>query len=239
MSLPRARQGYRRQQTDAGTAQPVQRLRITFSRGDEAKYCSHLDLMRLWERALRRAGLPVAYSEGFTPHPRIAIASPLPVGVRGRAELMEIYLRKRVSPRFFLDQIEPQLPTGMGISQIEEAAIGLPSLQAAVRRAEYRVEANWGSDRADLELRVLSLMALGQLIIERSRPGGNKSVDLRALLDRVWVDAVESGRCVIGMLLRTDSQGSGRPEEVTAALGLGEPISMERVRLIFEDSPAT
>lgn len=56
----------------------VQRLRITFARGDEMKYITHLDMMRFWERALRRAGLPVAYSEGFSPHPQIAIAAPSP-----------------------------------------------------------------------------------------------------------------------------------------------------------------
>ena len=66
----------------------MHRLRLKFSRGEKLKYLSHLDLMRLWERALRRAGLPAAYSEGFSPHPRISLASPLAVGVTSRAELM-------------------------------------------------------------------------------------------------------------------------------------------------------
>ena len=57
------------------------RLRIKFSRGEQLKFLSHLDLMRLWERALRRAGINPAYSEGFSPHPRISLAAPLAVGV--------------------------------------------------------------------------------------------------------------------------------------------------------------
>jgi radical SAM-linked protein len=59
----------------------MQRLRITFARGKELKYISHLDLMRLWQRALRRADIPLAYSQGFSPHPRLSIAAPLAIGV--------------------------------------------------------------------------------------------------------------------------------------------------------------
>ena len=59
----------------------MQRLRATFSRGERTKYITHLDLMRFWERAFRRARVPIAHSEGFRPHPRFALAAPLPVGV--------------------------------------------------------------------------------------------------------------------------------------------------------------
>ena len=71
----------------------MQRLRVTFSRGEELKYLSHLDVMRLWERALRRADLPLAYSQGFSPHAKISIAAPLPLGVTGERELMDIVLQ--------------------------------------------------------------------------------------------------------------------------------------------------
>lgn len=223
----------------AGSApQQLQRLRVTFSRGTEAKYCSHLDLMRLWERALRRAMLPLAYSEGFSPHPRIALAAPLPVGVTGSKELMEVYLRARVSPHFFLEQIRPQLPAGMDISQIEEAHLGLPALQALVRLAEYQVAVECPLALQEVEAKIEALLALKRMPIERPRPGGAKSLDLRALVERIWVVSVESGRCILGMVLRSDPRGAGRPEEVVAALGLGDPLSLHRVRLVLE-SPAT
>ncbi|MCL4464985.1 MAG: TIGR03936 family radical SAM-associated protein, partial [Chloroflexi bacterium] len=77
----------------------VQRLRVSFSRGEAAKYVSHLDLARLWERALRRARLPVAYSAGFTPHARLAFAAPLAVGITASAELVDVYLSELVPPR--------------------------------------------------------------------------------------------------------------------------------------------
>jgi len=75
----------------------MQRLRIKFSRGEEIKYISHLDLMRCWERALKRADVPLMYSEGFSPHPRISLAAPLALGVTSEAELMDITVSRWVS----------------------------------------------------------------------------------------------------------------------------------------------
>lgn len=215
--------------------QQLQRLRVTFSRGPEVKYISHLDLMRLWERALRRAAVPLAFSEGFTPHARLALAAPLPVGVTAGAELMEVYLHKRVTPRFFLERIRPQLPGGIDISQVEESPLGGPSLQSLVRAAEYQVEVECALEQSEIETRIAGLLARKTLPIQRPRPGGAKALDLRVLVLRVWVEKTEDGRCLLGMLLRTDPQGSGRPEEVVAALGLGEPLSMHRVRLALEE----
>ncbi len=64
----------------------AQRLRVTFARGDLLRYITHLDLMRSWERAIKRAGLPISYSEGFTRHPQLALAAPLPVGATAEGE---------------------------------------------------------------------------------------------------------------------------------------------------------
>ena len=68
----------------------MQRLRIRFRRGPELKYISHLDIMRLWHRALQRAGISLAYSQGFNPHPKISLAAPLALGITSEAELMDI-----------------------------------------------------------------------------------------------------------------------------------------------------
>ena len=69
----------------------MQRLRVRFSRGQEVKFISHLDIMRLWQRALHRAGIALAYSEGYTPHPRISLAAPLALGITSEAELMDVF----------------------------------------------------------------------------------------------------------------------------------------------------
>jgi len=127
----------------------MQRLRITFSRAEEVKYISHLDLMRLWERALRRAAIPMAYSQGFSPHPKISLTAPLAIGVTSDGEVMDILLQKRVSPYFFIKVVSEQLPSGIGILGVEQVSLTAPSLQSQVREAEYRVEveADGGVDK--------------------------------------------------------------------------------------------
>src|SRR6478735_2056478 len=115
----------------------VQRLRATFYRGQELRYITHLDLMRFWERALRRAQVDVAYSEGFSPHPQISLGAPLPVGVIARNELMDVFLAKRLDPPEFLAALRPQLPKGLDITEVREVDLGLASIQSQLRAADY------------------------------------------------------------------------------------------------------
>jgi radical SAM-linked protein len=102
----------------------MQRLRIRISRREELKYISHLDIMRLWERALHRTSIPLAYSKGYNPRPRISLAAPLPVGVTSEAELMDIWLNKWVSPHLFIDAVSQQLPAGIIIKHTVSAITG-------------------------------------------------------------------------------------------------------------------
>src|SRR5215217_5071694 len=101
-------------------AMKVQRLRVTFARGDLLRYITHLDLMRSWERAIKRAELPIAYSEGFTRHPQLALAAPLPVGATAEGELMDVYLESALEPKVFHDRLARQTPPGLTIEQVEE-----------------------------------------------------------------------------------------------------------------------
>ena len=85
----------------------MQRLRIRFSRGEELKFISHLDIIRLWERALRRARIGLAYSEGFSPHPRISLAAPLSLGITSDAELMDVVLVGQGKDRVHVTHMAP------------------------------------------------------------------------------------------------------------------------------------
>jgi radical SAM-linked protein len=212
----------------------VQRLRITFFRGEEVKYISHLDMMRLWERALRRAGIPVAYSQGFSPHPKISIAAPLPIGVTSDGELMDVLLRRRLSPYFFIKVVCDRLPAGVGILGVEQAGLSLPSLQSQVRKAEYRVEVEAGEGAAGVEQTIRSFLAREHLPWQHRRETEVRHYDLRALVDRLWLIGWSESRCILGMRLRTDSTATGRPEQVTAALGFSQrPLSIHRTKLIL------
>ena len=212
----------------------MHRLRVRFKRGQEVKFISHLDLMRLWQRALHRAGIPLAYSEGFSPHPRISLAAPLPLGVTGEAELMDLYTTQWVSPHFFTAAVSQQLPPGIEILQVQQIALTLPSLQSLVRYAEYRVEVETEREMKEIETALTSLLSAKHLPWQHQRDTGIRSYDLRALIDDLWLISWHRPYCHIGMRLRCDSSGSGRPEQVTAALGFtNHPQLIHRTKLIL------
>lgn len=213
----------------------MQRLRLTFSREEQLKYISHLDLMRLWQRALRRAGMPLAYSQGFSPHPQISIAAPLPIGVTSDGELMDIFLQRRASLSFFTKAVTAQLPQGIRILDVKEIWHGLPSLQSKVRYAEYqvKVETN-GKELDEVQLAFRSLLAKEHLPWQHHRDKEVRRYDLRALLQDLWLVDWSNTECTIGMRLRNDSTGAGRPEQVTAALGFPRPPkSIHRTKLLL------
>ena len=212
----------------------MQRLRIRISRGEELKYISHLDIMRLWERALHRASIPLAYSEGYNPRPRISLAAPLPVGVTSEAELMDIWLSKWVSPHLFIDVVNRQLPVGVAILDVYSLALNIPSLQSLVRYAEYKVTVALPGLSKDIASAISSLLAIDSLPWHHQRDTGRRDYDLRVLIDDLWIINQDDDRCVIGMRLRCGSNGSGRAEQVMAALGYtGSPHSIHRTRLIL------
>jgi radical SAM-linked protein len=213
----------------------MQRLRIRFRRGEEIKYISHLDIIRLWQRALNRAGVAVAYSEGFNPHPRLSLAVPLAIGVTSEAELMDIYLEKWSSPHTFSDAVSRQLPRGVEILQVYNIGITLPSLQSQASFAEYKVTLETDRTRADIEAAIAALLARESLPWQHQRDTGPHRYDLRQLIDDIWLVECPDGRCTLGMRLRCDSTGSGRPEQVAAALGFEEyPEAIHRIRLLLQ-----
>jgi radical SAM-linked protein len=217
----------------------IQRLRVTFARGEEVKYITHLDLMRLWERALRRAAIPLAYSQGFSPSPRLALAAPLPVGVTSSGELMDVYLAQRVTPQHFVKTVSRQVPPGIAVLEAREVGLGLPSLQSQVRWSEYQVDVPTDRTVGDVRQAVADLLAAQSIPWQHQREKEVRHYDLRPLVQDVRVEALEDGRCTLNMRLRTDSQASGRAEQVAAALGFPAPTRIHRRRLILEEvSPA-
>ena len=214
----------------------MQRIRIRFSRGEKLKFISHLDIMRLWQRALHRAGIPLAYTEGFSPHPRISLAAPLAVGVTSQSELMDVFCSKWVSPHSFTTAVSQQLPPGIEILQVNMVAPALPSLQSQVSHTEYEVETETDKDQAAIKAALASLLSLEDLPWHHQRDTGTRNYDLRALIDDLWLVDWHRGHCTIGMKLRCDSSGSGRPEQVAAALEFSHPTSIRRTKLILKTS---
>jgi radical SAM-linked protein len=218
---------------------PSGRLRVRFRRGEEVKYITHLDLMRFWERALRRAGVALAYSEGHTPHPRLSLAAPLAVGVTSTAELMDVFLSRRMAPRDFIRSVSVQLPAGIEVLEVAEVGLGLPSLQSEVRWARYRVEGPFDGAPEKVRSAVDRFLAAESIPWEHMRDKELRKYDIRTLVRDLWVDDPPAGSYALGMVLRCDNTATGRPEQVAAALGLPEPVVIHREELVLAGtSPA-
>jgi len=213
----------------------VQRIRLKFGCGEEVKFISHLDVVRYWERALRRAELPLAYSQGFTPHPRISVAAPLAVGVTSEAELMDVWLNRWMPPQSFLMKVKGQLANGFDIFNAWEVGLNIPSLQSCLVLAEYNVVVRSEKGQRDVDASVCSLLQARELPWHHLRNNKMHFYDLRALIDNIWIVGYHDFLYVLGMRLHCNANGSGRPEQVVSALGFSEyPESIHRTELILK-----
>lgn len=203
------------------------RIRITFAKQGALRYTGHLDLHRLWERAARRAELPLAYSQGFHPQPKMAIAAALPLGFSSRCEVIDMRLEHEIPLDGLRDKLQQTLPTGIRVSNVESVDEKLPALQTQVAAAEYEVTLTEAIDGSELKRRIESVMETES--IPRERRG--KTYDLRPLIDELNL----LSECKIFMRLAAREGATGRPEEVLDMLGIAfEGTRIERTQIIFK-----
>jgi radical SAM-linked protein len=218
----------------------VQRLRLTYARGLPQRYVGHLDMLRFWERALRRARLPVAYSEGFTPHPQIALGPPLGVGMTGRAELIDVFLHTRVPVDEARALIAAQMPAGVTIEGAKEVDLAAPALQAQVNAAEYRFLLTEGADLDAVVERIAYLLASSSLPWEHQRDKETRRYDLRPLVLTLALDRDAEDGAAIQARLRAEERATARPDQVALALGVAENVRLiERTALILAAAAST
>ncbi len=211
----------------------AQRIRLTFSRGGGAKYLSHLEMMRMWERVLRRAGWRVAHSQGFNPHPKISFAAALPVGVAGEAELMEVQLEVARSVEEAPRDLAPQLPEGIELRGVDEIPLEAPNLQKNLQAAEYRAVCPQVPEER-LRSEAARVLGAETLMRERKKEARVQSYDLRPMIHALEVTLDREGRPGVRMELRNDAQGAGRPDEVLREMGLDPADSdITRTRLLL------
>lgn len=212
------------------------RLRVTFGRGEAVKYLAHLDLVRMWERIVRRAELPLSYTEGFTPHPKLSLAAPLPVGVTSEAELMDLTFDEPVTPEAFREAVEPQLPGGVTVIDIAAIADRGPALPALLTAVEYLISLPSVDTPDHPAERIAALLAADSLPRIREREGKRKEYDLRPFVENVWLTGTLDDPAQIGARLRAGNSGIGRPDELVAALGYTErPRAIHRIKVEIRD----
>jgi len=206
------------------------RLRIKFSKTDEMRYTSHLDLFRTWERTLRRASLPLAYSQGFKPHPRINLASALPLGFTSNCEIADIWLEREMPLGEIASAMDRAAPPGMRISEVQEIDERTPSLQSQLKASKYLI--TFLEPLSQLDQRLVEILSKDSIPRERRQ----KKYDLRPLiLDAEYIPAGDTSQQRLEVSLMAQEGATGRPEELILALG-GEPemARIQRTGLIFQ-----
>ena len=204
------------------------RIRITFSKQGPLRYTGHLDLHKLWERAARRAELPLAYSQGFHPQPKMNLASALPLGFSSLCEVLDMRLEHAIALEGLSVQLNNTLPAGLQVLNVEQVEERAPALQTQVVSAEYEVRMIDSGFQEDTKRRIESVMESES--IARTRRG--KQYDLRPLIEDL--DLLEDR---IFMKLAAREGATGRPEEVLDVLGIAfEETRIERTRLIFHST---
>jgi len=207
------------------------RARITFTKQGALRYTGHLDLHKLWERALRRAELPITYSQGFHPQPKMSLASALPLGFSSRGEVLDVRLNDEIPLEEISKRLKDNLPPDIQVVNVESVDERAPALQTQVVSAAYEVRLTEPVSPKELNRKAGALMMSGSLIRERR----GKSYDLRPLIELLRVIEEANGIVWMMMTLSAREGATGRPEEVLLALGIEpETARVERTRLIFQ-----
>ncbi len=198
------------------------RYRITFSKLEGMRYTGTLDVQKSWERTFRRAKLPLAYSQGFHPQPKIQLACPLPLGFLSEHEILDVDLSQELTSGEILALLQNKIPPGFQIASVIRIFEDQPSLQVQTIAARYRVEFLDSIDFSKLEESCQQLLQKSTII--RTRRG--KQYDLRPLL--LTLDASQNDQgSVLQMELSALEGATGRPEEVLAELGI--PVQTTRI----------
>jgi len=201
-------------------APPVQRLRIRYAKRGRLRFTSHRDFSRAFERAIARARVPMAYSSGFNPHPRISYAGASPTGAASEAEYLEIGLAEELDPTAVARDLDASLPEGLDILDVVVSSGG--SLADRLEGSEWEITLT-GTDAETLEPAVERLLATPEVLVERMTKKGLRTFDARAAIVALAVrpggaSAADQGSCAILQVVLRHGTPSVRPDDVLAAL---------------------
>jgi radical SAM-linked protein len=219
----------------------VQRIRIRYAKRGPMRFTSHRDFARAFERAVERANVPIAYSAGFTPHPKISYASAAPTGVASEAEYLEIGLQRRVDPGELVRALDAALSPGLDVLDAVLTP-GKPALADLIEASRWRIELA-GVEVSDLQRAVSAFAGAHEVLVERLTKQGMRTFDARGAVVMIEAGADGTGRtcadgaepCAILDLVVRQVTPSVRPDDVLAGLrvvaDLTPPVPPRATRL--------
>lgn len=215
----------------------VQRLRLTFAKFGPTRFIGHLDLARALERSLNRAQVPLAYTQGFNPRPRMQLAAALPLGFTSECEIADIWLLEKVDPQTAEQAMQSRMAPGITILNVREVNLSDPALQNQLLQADYIARITETTEHIALQKAISQFLSAESIMRERR----GKHYDLRPLVSTlVLVESEANGDMVaeleLQMRLSMTPGKTARPDEVLDALGL-DPLSAQihRKQLILAD----
>jgi radical SAM-linked protein len=161
------------------------KIRAKFKRSREVKYISHLDILKLFERALRRANLPIEYSKGFNPHPKIVFGLPLSVGVTSESEFVDIHFRNDLYPIDFIKLLNRQLPDDIEISEAK-VFNNNKNIMNLIDRAHYEIEVSICDDlgKEDIKNLIKEFLNNKEIFVEKKTKKKVKNINIRPLVHK-------------------------------------------------------
>ncbi len=197
-------------------APPVQRLRIRYAKRGRLRFTSHRDFSRAFERAVFRARIPMAYSSGFNPHPRISYAGAAPTGSASEAEYLELALAAVVDPADVAAQLVEALPPGLDVLDVVVSPGG--SLADLLEASRWSIDTSLPA--AEAERAVTAFLAAESVTVERMTKKGLREFDCRAAVLALRVEAEENhGRAILQLVLR-HTVPAVRPDDVLRGVAL-------------------
>lgn len=187
------------------------RIIARFSKKEEARFVSHLDVQRLFGRAFRRAGLPVAYSQGFNPHPVLAFATALSTGTTSDAEWLDVRLERDMLPEEFTASLNFALPPGFRVLEALAVEEKLPSLTALLARADYALAFAGEPDEAKLRAALEALLS-GPIVIDKRTKGGVKPTDIHPQVLCAGFSRTDGNALVLELSGVLNASGSLNPD---------------------------
>lgn len=207
-------------------------MRFSFAVTGNIRFLSHLDFMQIWGRAARRAGVPIAYSQGFNPHPKLAFTPPRGVGMAGLNEYGDMELSLDMTGEEFLAKMSDALPRGVRVLTATPLTRKQESLMSFVNYAKYEIELPLDLD-VDLASEIERIMALDTLIFVRRTPKGTKKSDLRPGIDGM---ELIDGKLQLNIILGK----GGRPADLLTSLGINSNFcKITRLGLWHRDEVGT
>ena len=218
------------------------RIIAAFQKNKEISYTSHLDVQRTLQRAFRRAELPLAYSKGFNPHPKLSFATALATGYTSDGEWFEVELDRAIEPQTFIERVNPALPDGMRIVQAFEADDSIDTLSKLIRAARYELTVHFETPVSPKDVRdaVQSIMEDGPVIVDKKTKSGVKPADIRPDILEASVKDVSDTFAILDVVGTLTAAGGLRAETFVRALSdrlhLNCFFTAHRTALCFEGS---